>query len=93
MLEKDKLFEMTRNARNRLDSEQYPEAYEQLTQVFVSEDSLFIIASNLMECDKPKDFPAFLIEYITALYEVEIDAGNHHAMNNLGAHYYSGRCV
>ena len=90
VLEKDKLYEMTRVARDRLDRERYPEAYEKLTQVFISDDSPFIIASDLMECDKPKDLPAFLIEYITALYEAEIAAGNHHAMNNLGAHYYAG---
>lgn len=45
-----------------------------------NEDSPFIIASNLMECDKPKDLPAFMIEYITALYEAEIADGNHHAI-------------
>ncbi len=90
MLEKDKLIEMTRTALNELNRDQYPEAYTLLTEAIESDDSSFIIASNLMECDKPKDLPAFLIEYITTLYEAEIAAGNHHAMNNLGSHYYSG---
>ena len=90
MLNKDKLIEMTQSVRDMLDREQYPEAYGLLKEAVENEDSPFVIVSNLMECDKPKDFPAFLIEYITALYEAEIAAGNHHAMNNIGAHYYSG---
>jgi len=58
--------------------------------LWFNEDTPFIIASRLMECDKPKDLPPFVIEYITALYGIEISEGNHHAMNNLGAHYYGG---
>ena len=85
MLNKDKLFEMTQAAFDMLDKDQYPEAYGILKEVIENEDSPFIIASDLMECDKPKDLPAFMIEYTTALYEVEIANGNYHAMNIFAA--------
>lgn len=73
-----------------LDGKRYPEAFAALSDVFLHDETPFEVASRLMACDKPGPLPPFLVEYITALYQIEIDAGNHHAMNNLGAHYYSG---
>lgn len=90
MFEKSELFEEAEKACDMLDQTQYPETYAVLSDDFIDEKTPFNIASNLMECDKPKDLPPHMIEFITALYEIEISEGNHHAMNNLGAHYYSG---
>ena len=52
--------------------------------------SPFDIAYRLQECDRPRRFPKYLVNYIIDLYQMEIEAGNHHAMNNLGARYYYG---
>ena len=82
MFEKSALREETKKVRGMLDKALYPETYAALSDVFINEDTPFIIASNLMECDKPKDLPPFVIEYITALYEIEISEGNHHAMKS-----------
>jgi len=90
MFEKSALTEETKRVRGLLDGARYPEARAALSEALMNGDTPFMIASRLMECDKPKDLPPFVIEYITALYEIEISEGNHHAMNNLGAHYYGG---
>jgi len=76
MFEKSALREETKKVRGMLDKALYPETYAALSDVFINEDTPFIIASNLMECDKPKDLPPFVIEYITALYEIEICANS-----------------
>lgn len=90
MFDRKVLLDNTSKVRSQLDRTQYPETYAALSDIYISEDTLFEIASRLVECDKPKDLPPFVIEYITSLYEIEIAKGNHHAMNNLGAHYYGG---
>ena len=90
MFNRDKLLEETRKVFALLDRELFPEAFEQLLNVMTSDDRPFVIASNLMECDKPREFPPFLVAYITSLYEMEIAAGNAHAMIDLGARHYSG---
>ena len=88
--ERGALLEETKKVRSQLDRSQFPETYAALSDIFISEDTLFDIASRLVDCDKPKDLPPFVIEYITVLYEIEIARGNNHAMNNLGGHYYGG---
>ncbi|MBQ3425212.1 MAG: sel1 repeat family protein [Clostridia bacterium] len=74
----------------KLDAEQFPEACACLRSALDGEESPFLIASHLMEADKPGPFPPFLLDFIAELYHTEIAMGNSHAMNNLGAHYYSG---
>ena len=88
--ERGALLEETKKVRSQLDRGQFPETYAALSDVFISDETPFDIASRLVDCDKPKDLPPYVIEYITALYEIEIARGNHHAMNNLGGHYYGG---
>ena len=90
MFSREIFLEETRKALSKLDSELFPETCDQLIKAMTGDDRPFIVASNLVECDKPKDLPPFLVDYITMLYEVEIAAGNDHAMNNLGARYYIG---
>ena len=90
MLEKIALPEEARLVCAMLDEAQYPETCAALVDEFIESNPPYDLASRLMECDRPKEFPAFVIEYITALYEIEISEGNAYAMNDLGAHYYVG---
>ena len=75
-----------------LDRDMFPEASRYLESVVEGDDehTLYQIASNLVECDKPKVFPFYLVQLIIDLYEEEIKEGNHYAMNDLGARYYCG---
>jgi len=70
-----------------LDRDMFPEASRYLESVVEGDDghTLYQIASNLVECDKPKVFPFYLVQLIIDLYEEEIKEGNHYAMNDLGA--------
>lgn len=90
MFDRSMLPEKTNEVLSQLDRAQFPETYDELSDDYIREMTPFEIASDLMECDKPRDLPPFVIGYITSLYEIEIAGENHHAMNNLGAHYYSG---
>lgn len=88
MISRDTVLEDMRKVRKELDSEVFPEVCRYLDTIMDKKEAPYIIASNLVECDKPKIFPEFLVEYITLLYELEIEDGNHYAMNDLGARYY-----
>ncbi len=93
MLYPKSLTDKTAKVLVQLDPIEYPEAYEYLEEIFeddVMDTSPFEIATELMQRDKPKDFPDFLVDYITTLYMVEIAKGNANAMNDLGAQYYDG---
>ncbi len=50
----------------------------------------YVIANNVIGLDKPQQFPDFLIDFITDMFELEIAEGNDNAMNDLGAQYYDG---
>lgn len=84
------MLEEMQRVRYALEGEGFPDACKYLDSIMEKGETPYIIASNLVECDKPKVFPGFLVEYITALYELEIEDGNHYAMNDLGARYYGG---
>ena len=71
-----------------LDRDEFPEAYHYLENDL--DNTPFEIATMLMESDRPKPFPKFLVTYILELYEAEIEKGNINAMNDLGACYYNG---
>lgn len=90
MFNRDIMLEETRKVLTMLDRDLYPECYERLLQAMASGETPFPVVSDLMECDKPLELPPFLLDYITTLYRAEIEAGNDHAMCNLGAHYYAG---
>ena len=90
MFNRDIMLEETRKALTMLNRDLYPECYERLLQAMTSGETPFPVVSDLMECDKPKQLPPFLLEYITTLYQAEIEMENDHAMCNLGAHYYAG---
>jgi len=75
-----------------LDANMFPESTAYLESVAegVNEHTQYQMASALVECDKPKVFPFYLVQFIVELYEAEINEGNHYAMNDLGARYYCG---
>lgn len=52
--------------------------------------SPYVVASTMLNLDKPCRFPENIINFITELYEMEVDEGNADAMNDLGAQYYDG---
>ena len=91
---RDTLYDTTKAILAQINDGEYPEAYEYLDGIwdedFFSTTTPFEIANSLTRCDKPKKYPAFLIEYITALYELEIEEGNSAAMLRLGGEYYDG---
>lgn len=77
-----------------LDHDELPEVMDYLSGI-IDEDGLvtetpYGMATELVQCDKLQPFPACLIDFITELYQMEIDAGNADAMNDLGAIYYTG---
>ena len=94
MIDRYMLFKETQEIFNMLDEDELPETYSYLESIMCGDDlyadSPYEIASVLVEADKPAVFPGFMIEYITFLYELEIDEGRADAMNDLGALYYDG---
>lgn len=72
-----------------LNGEEYPETFSYLSSIDENTDA-YEIASTMINLDQPDDFPSFLIDFITELYESAIGCGNAHAMNDLGAQYYDG---
>lgn len=94
MMNPYELHQQVEAIASMLDAQEQPEAYEYLTGLlFDTEDvteSPYEIATELMKADSPAPLPAFLIDFITELYEEEIEDGNADAMNDLGAHYYDG---
>ena len=83
-----------RKVLDSIDSKEYPEISGFLEEILEEEeledDEMFDIANTVAELDAPKPFPPEVIEFITMLYEWEIDKGNAAAMNNLGSQYYDG---
>lgn len=78
-----------------LDTKECPEIYAYLSCLINEEEEIektpYEIATDLIELDKPEILPQILIDFITDLYEEEIEIGNADAMNDLGSHYYVGR--
>ena len=83
------MFEID-NILAMLDSEQFPNTYNYLSSLDEDADDAYEIASTLINLDEPEDFPTFMIDFITELYEAAIACGNAQAMNDLGAQYYDG---
>lgn len=50
----------------------------------------YVIANTVLDLDRPKLFPEYVIAFLTKMYELEIEEGNADAMNDLGAQYYDG---
>lgn len=77
-----------------LNAEEFPETHEYLADILSEEDleeTPYEIACALIDCDKPAELPDFLIDFITELFEMEIEEGIDDAMNALGAMHYDGR--
>ena len=94
MITIETLFSETRRVAAQVDWDTFPETSDYFDTILreceLLEDEPYQIASALIDCDKPKHLPPFLIDYITDLYLMEIEDGNHYAMNDLGAQYYDG---
>ena len=88
------LEEEIKNVLDSIDPKEFPETYAYLEGRLDDEEQgeadLYEIAGEVVDLDAPKPFPAEVIEFITMLYELEIDKGNAGAMNDLGAQYYDG---
>lgn len=80
----------------KLDDEEFPELYDLLDQVqgrqLLGEDSDYVaFVQDIMNSDRDSgDFPDYIIEYVRKILQFEIEKGNHHAMNYMGAVYYDG---
>ena len=94
MMNPYELHQQVEAIASMLDAQEQPEAYEYLTGLLFDTEEVtespYEIATELMKADSPAPLPAFLIDFITELYEEEIEDGNADAMNDLGAHYYDG---
>ena len=91
---RETLFDTAKEVLAQINDGEFPEVYEYLDGILDDEDFVAIlpcdIANSLCKCDKPKKFPAFLVDFITGLYEYEIERGNSSAMLSLGGEYYDG---
>ena len=83
MFENDKnaqLYEMIQQVFSMLDSEELPQTAGALSNLLAGNaDGLpepLAIANGIMDLDKPKTFPDYVIDFITELCEMEIGAGN-----------------
>lgn len=90
MTDGNDMRDRTASVLEKLDRREYPQAFASLCAFLKLELTPIELAARLEDCDKPKDYPPYLVAYITALLESEIALGNPYAMNNLGAFYYRG---
>ena len=74
-----------------LNPKQSPEAIAFFTEHGNDDMTPFELATALVACDKTRDMPRVLFDFIVGLYKEAIEAGNADAMNDLGALYYDGR--
>ena len=93
-MESHELLGEIRNILSILPRDEAPEAYDYLSGLIVGDelfgDDPFIIANDLLNCDRPGPLPETLREFIIDLYSAAYQSGNADAMNDLGAQYYDG---
>lgn len=75
---------------DELDDDFYPETCKYLNLDEWQEASSYDFATELVRCDKGKDKPRAVFDFIVELYKDAIEDGNADAMNDLGALYYDG---
>ena len=83
------LIQEIKNILSQLNAEELPQIYDYLAGLLSAGDSTtaYVIADNLIQLDKKEPFPTCIANFIRELFEIEISAGNHDAMNDLGALY------
>ncbi len=94
MISKDNLINEIQSIFALVDADQLPEVHSYLAEMISVDEvnnSPYEIATGLMDCDKPTEFPPYLIDFMIELYEAEIAEDNDYAMNDLGAMYYDGK--
>ena len=78
--------------REQLNPEEYPETVACLDSVGEGEiGGMYELASELCGCDRTKDMPRFLFDFIEFMFKECVEEGDERAMCDLGALYYSGR--
>ena len=92
---KARLYDMIQQVFSMLDSEELPQTAHALSVIMNEANNgklpePLALANGIMDLDKPKTFPDYVIDFVTELYEMEIAEGNDDAMNDLGAQYYDG---
>ena len=94
MIDMDYVSTEVQDILSMLDANSLPGVFEYLASLLDEDgdvtDPPYVIANNVIALDKPKQFPSFLIDFITDMFELEIADGNDNAMNDLGAQYYDG---
>ncbi len=76
---------------DQLSPQQFPQLYDCLTKALEEETpDPFVIAGQMLRCDRPVPFPKAVTEAIEKLFTAAFDAGNADALNDLGAQYYDG---
>jgi len=89
------LYNELQNIFTVLDADSFPQLHNYLAEIMdeyegVTEDP-YEIANQILQCDKPLDFPQIVIDTIILLFEISFEEDeNADAMNDLGAQYYDG---
>ena len=93
MTDKNEIYNELQSIYDVLPAEEYPKMYDYITAMIADEEGMdepYGLAANLAELDKPVTLPEYIIDFITELFEGEMEKGNDDAMNALGAMYYDG---
>ena len=79
---------------SKMAEEEAPESYRYLVENLAGEELLeddpYVIANDLLDCDKPDPLPKILRDFIVELFSASYEGGNGDAMNDIGAQYYDG---
>ena len=94
MENKNNILSEIQNVFTKVNRNEYPETSRYLSTLLeepADEDNTpYEIANAILQMDIPKQFPDYIITFITGMFELEIADGNADAMNDLGAQYYDG---
>ena len=87
-----KKLDKLQHIRLEIDPKRAPEAVALFEKMEPGTDlSAYELATALTECDKGREMPRALFDFVVELYDEAIADGNVDAMNDLGALYYDGR--
>ena len=89
-----RLYEMIQETFSMLDAAELPQTAKALSNLLAADPCSLpeplAIANGIMDLDKPRTFPDYVIDFVTELYEMEIAEGSDEAMNDLASQYYEG---
>ena len=88
------LITRTKEVLSEMNKEEAPEAYKYLADNIADDELLeedpFVIANDLLECDKQDSLPKVVRDFIVELFSISYENGNGDAMNDIGSQYYDG---